>query len=629
MIPPASNPNKMTLNKTKSLLLFISVIIIVASLSYLNSLYGSFIFDDELSVVGNPAVKNISYFKEMGLKDFLTQGISGGRPLTTFTFALNYFFSGLEPFGYHLGNLLIHLANCLLVFIFIFNTLKLSETYKEKAGLIAFFTALLFSVHPIQTGAVSYISQRAEILASFFYLSSLLLFITALRRGASMQGILCYVAGVILFFLGLGSKEIIVTLPVAVFLYWTFFLKKLPELNGKIQKSMLAILLLPAVAGVIYRIYKITLHTDSSMGFSIGITPFEYLLTQCRVITRYIFLLFAPFGQNADYDFTLSKGLFDPPSTIFGLLFIVLLLAAAAFLYKRWRTASFGILWFFIVLSPTSSFIPLRDLIMEHRMYLASVGIFLIFALCLYHLSLRLKMTYKGKAYITATVILLMIWGLGYLTVKRNYVWLNSQLFWEDVVQKSPNKARGYISLANAYKADGNLRFAIAAYSKGVSLSNNIDKPYFTLALALAYAEDGRHEMAMPFVKDAFEIAPEGSPEMFYIAGNIHERAGNDSQAIEYYQKALQKSPDMLLVRYQLGNLFHKKGLLKEAIAEFEAAIKSNPDYATAYNDVGIVYAKSGNMDKARLSFEQALKLKPDYIAARKNLENVIRLEEK
>jgi tetratricopeptide (TPR) repeat protein len=228
---------------------------------------------------------------------------------------------------------------------------------------------------------------------------------------------------------------------------------------------------------------------------------------------------------------------------------------------------------------------------------------------------------------VTAVVILLIVSGLGYLTMKRNYVWLNSRLFWEDVVRKSPNKARGYISLANAYKADGNLDFAIAAYSKGVSLSNNIDKPYFMMALALAYAENGQHDRAKSLVQEAFEIAPAGSPEIFYIAGNIYERSDDDVKAIEHYKRALQKDPRMLVSRNQLGSLFHRKGMLKEAIAEYESAIDSDPYYAPAYNEAGIIYAKTGNLKSARTRFEQALRLKPNYTAARKNLEHVIRLE--
>ncbi|MBI4691128.1 MAG: hypothetical protein HY754_12830 [Nitrospirae bacterium] len=150
------------------------MIFLFAFLGYLNIFNGEFIFDDA-SIDNNLAIKDFEYFKNLGIEGYLGNAVNGGRPVVNFTFAINYSIGGLDPFGYHIGNFLIHLANSFLVYILIYKTLQLPvSAYKEDSHWISFLTTIFFSLHPIQTGAVSYIVQRAEILSSFFYLLGLL-----------------------------------------------------------------------------------------------------------------------------------------------------------------------------------------------------------------------------------------------------------------------------------------------------------------------------------------------------------------------------------------------------------------------------------------------------------------------
>lgn len=605
---------------------FLSLISFFVFLSYLNSFYGEFVFDDAISIEDNLAIKNFKYFKDLGLTGYLKDAINGARPLTNFTFAINYLIGNFNPFGYHLGNFLIHLANSFLVYLLIYKTLRLpSSPYKEDAHWISFLTTIFFSLHPIQTGAVSYISQRAEILCSFFYLLGLLFFIRGLSD-VSLKSHLSYIAGIICLLLGLGSKDIIITLPIVLSIYWFYFLRDLP--NKKIQAVKIGFLIFPTLLAIAYRIYTIKNDTSGRIGFGLEFSSYDYLLTQFRVISKYISLLFLPINQNADYDFAISKGFLSPPSTLLSFIFLLFLGSMIIFLYKRWKIGSFALLWFFVILSPTSSFIPIIDVIFEHRAYLASLGFFLLFSLGLYHTSKILNLSQKVKSYgVIFTVLILMV-SLTYLTTKRNMVWTSRISFWEDVVKKSPLKARSYVSLGSAYQEKGLKDFAVAAYSKATSLADTREKPNSMLALSLLYAEMGRTKEALSEMETAMKLSPINSPDLHYIVGTVYAIAGYNEQAIKSYKEALNKNPQFVVARYAIGDLYQRNGLYDNAIMEYKEIIKTDPNSAKAYNDMGVVYGRTGKFDEAEKNFLLALKLNPNFSPAIKNLKAVAEMRE-
>ncbi len=262
-------------------------------------------------------------------------------------------------------------------------------------------------MHPVQTQAVTYIVQRMEALASLFMLVGLLLFIKGAWASKTYAKILLYGAVVISYLLGFYSKEIAITLPALLFLYDFCFIA------GGEPKKILARMPLYAVLLVVLAFLATPTFSGlqetpgvqanaASAGFGVqSITPKEYLFTQFNVMVYYLTLLFLPINQNLDYDFPISKGLFDIPCVAEGTVLnypippafvsLIILLAVIGFaLYlftghvsritKHGRLIAFFILWFFIILSPTSSFVPIIDVIFEHRLYLASVGFFVIFS---------------------------------------------------------------------------------------------------------------------------------------------------------------------------------------------------------------------------------------------------------
>lgn len=346
----------------------IAVMILIA---YSNTFTASFHFDDNPSIVENPYIKNVT-------ADNIKKLLHGTRPVVNMSLLLNYQINGLNVIGWHIFNTLFHIMNSILVYVLIYQTLNMPvlSRYSGASKKMAFFGALLFAVHPIQTESVTYIISRTELLAAFFYLSTFFLFIRWRKGGKAIN----LVGAVISAFLAMGSKEHTVTLPAMLFLYDFVFISE-----GRIKEALNHWKSHIAVASSwILLAYLLSTVKIEGAGFGItnesGITPWTYLLTSFNVLWTYIRLLFLPINQNLDYDYPIAKTLFEFP-TILSFIGHILVIGAAFYTYKKrnWKLIPFGIAWFYITLSPTQSFVPILDVIFEHRLYLPSVGFFIAF----------------------------------------------------------------------------------------------------------------------------------------------------------------------------------------------------------------------------------------------------------
>ncbi|MBI4690384.1 MAG: hypothetical protein HY754_08985 [Nitrospirae bacterium] len=446
----------------------IMLIISLTFIAYSNSFYSEFHFDDYSSIITHPyvkSVKNISDFFYSDGKPLVN------RPVTMATFALNYKIGGFKPPTYHYINFFIHLSNVILVYWFVTVTLTIHDTRytihdsrftihdsrstihdKDNTPLchpllrgelkggnvhhvscivhhsfVAFLSSLMFALHPIQTQAVTYIAQRAEILSTFFYLLSLIMYIKfrthdtkmmhdagytihdkdntplcpPLLRGELKGGIvhraswIMYLGSLLSAVLAIGAKEIAVTLPVTILLYDVFFISD-RNIKTLLRQWPIYILFLTTLFSAMYfmGISQImnfvsagTVKSPPTPNIYAGlpfISRYEYLFTQFRVLWTYIKLLILPIDQNVDYNYPVSTGLLNPITTLVGGIGIIMLLISAMLLFNRQRFLSFFILWFFLLLSPTSSVAVLPDVIFEHRLYLPSLGYFIIFAMGVY-----------------------------------------------------------------------------------------------------------------------------------------------------------------------------------------------------------------------------------------------------
>ncbi len=607
--PPLHLMRKGLLTRPLAVLLLLCVL---TTLIYSNTFSVPFLFDDKPNILENPQIKDLNNFFDL----------SGSRYMGFLSFALNYHFGGLHVFGYHLVNLLIHITNGFLVYILVLLLFQgsalvhspLSRTLPLEGGgkgggatlnsqltmapWIALATALLFVVHPIQTQAVTFIVQRFASLAALFYLLAVVCYLKwRLADPQAKSRYLWYATAMLSTVLAMKTKENSFTLPFMILVVEAVFFRPLTKIRLRWRWVALIpfLLTLPVIPlshpGAI---------GEGEAGFAQETTEIsrsDYLFTQFQVIVTYIRLLFLPIHQNLDYDYPIYHSLFAP-GVFLSFLFLCTLFALSLYLLfaspltpSASRLTAFGILWFFLTLSIESSIIPIRDVIFEHRLYLPSVGFFMV-------LSVGVMMGRKwlqrqgippawGVIGLGAVVLVLSA-----ATYQRNMVWKDDLTLWQDVVAKSPNKARGYNGLAVAYHSKGMIEAAIEAY------------------------------------QSALRLQPD-SAIVYNNLGTIHATQGRLEEAIRAYQKALKLKPDYAEVHNNLGNIYTGKGRLEEAIRAFQFALKLKPDYPEVHNNLGYVYATQGRLEEAIRAYQKALKLNPDYATAHKNLGHAYAAQEK
>ena len=635
-----------------------ALIIILCLAAYSNTFHVPFQFDDPRSISEVPFVRDIHQFPNP---------ITQQRAVGFLTFALDYLFHGTDVVGYHIVNLVIHILNALLVYALIilsFRTPVLKgASLKKHAKLIALFSALLFAGHPIQTQAVTYIAQRFASLATLFFLLSLVAYVWSRIRDATnpsnYRSLIWYGVSILSTVLAMKTKEIAFTLPIVIALYEFLFLE------GAIKKRILR--LIPLLLTMIIIPLNL-LGTARPLGDMLGdigevtklqttVSRGEYLITEFTVIATYLRLLFFPVNQNLDYDYPLFESFFTPEVAFSSLLLLLILGTGVYLLYRDrrspgagWLTA-FGIFWFFITLSVESSVIPIADVIFEHRLYLPSVGFFLACTSALFWGAERLRTRWAKaeQAVVIALAATAVIFaGLAYA---RNIVWKSAESLWEDVIKKSPLKARGYNGLGLAYFDRGSYDKAIEAFGKAIALHpaysvafNNIGNSYYragfyaraieaqTEAIALepnnaifydnrglSYSGIGAYDRAVDDFSKAINLDPSYA-KSYHNLGFIYHSKGMYRPAIEEYTKAIALDPGNAVFRSNRGSAYVANGEYERAIEDQTAAIELNPDFAAAYNGRGTAHGLQGRYDEAIADFTRAISLDPGnslYYASR------------
>ncbi|MBI5408913.1 MAG: tetratricopeptide repeat protein [Nitrospirae bacterium] len=457
------------------------LIIALGLLAYSNTFNVPFQWDDKHNIAENSAIGEPQLLLEgsdQRLGDFFKRRIVG-----YLSFALNYKLHGLDVTGYHIFNLLVHILNALLVYALIRLMLSAmnTETKSPFNEYVPLFVSLLFVVHPIQTQAVTYIVQRFTSLATMFYLLSLVLYMKFRSSGK----VFTYIFAVLSAVLAMKTKEIAFTLPIMIALCEAFFFK------GAFKKRFLY--LAPFLLTMLIIPLTLIGLKDSGLSESIGsaarlatdMSRWDYLFTQFRVIVTYLRLLILPINQNLDYDYPVHNSFFNW-EVLPSFLLLSSIIILGVYLIKRNRLVSFGIFWFFVTLSVESSVIPIQDVIFEHRVYLPSIGA-IVAAVAASPYLIRMR---KALAALLVTILLFF----SVLSYERNNVWRDEARLWEDAVRKSPEKARAYLGLGNAYMKKGRLAESIDSLSTAIELNPQYAEAY--LSRGTAYLFGGMKDLA-------------------------------------------------------------------------------------------------------------------------------------
>jgi len=589
-------------NKNYLNIFAIAFICFVGIILYSNTFHNSFQFDDEFNITDNRSIKNLSNLS--AIFNFLPT-----RFITNLSLAFNYHFSHLNVFGYHLSNLVIHLLASIMVWWLVILTLRTpslkDEAISGHSGIIALFAGLVFVSHPIQTQGVTYIIQRAASLAALFYISSLAFYVKARLSRQSYYYILSFITLVLAMF----TKEMTITLPLMILLYeFVFFKKEGEDVDWKRLMPFLATILIIPITMAITKCVnfgQMRLLTQESP----GILPWDYLLTQFRVIVTYIRLLFIPINQNLDYDYSISRTLFDIP-TLSSLILLAVILITAVKILPRYRLISFGVFWFLLALLPESSIIPIKDVIFEHRLYLPMAGYAIFLVSAVYYIFEK-----KG---IKPVIIILSIAAISYsiLTYNRNFVWKDEFTLWNDTIHKSPNKARPYNNQGKAYQDKGSLDQAISGYNKAIEINPKFVDAYYNRGNA--YRDKGSLDQAISNYNKAIEIDPKYA-KAYNNRGNAYLNKGSLDQAISDYNKAIEIDPKHAGAYYNQGKAYQDKGSLDQAISDYDKAIEIDPQYIKAYISRGNAHLNKGSLDQAISDYTKAIDIRPQYAEAYNN----------
>jgi len=518
-------------------------LLLVTAAVYSGTLDHSFHADDRDNITNNSFIQ-ISNLSVSEFKRAIKESVNDKRPVANISFALNYYFDGLEVRGYHVVNIIIHLLAGIMLYYFVKKTLSIPLVRDKlgEAGFIPFFTALIWMVHPLHTQSVTYIIQRMNSMAVMFFIMAMLFYVKARLSPERVKKVLFFAISFFAGLLAVGTKQNTATLPLFILLYeWYFF----QDLRLKFSRQQLFWIV---TIGCLF-VFVLYLFLGSSplnrLFPSYDGRPFsmaERVLTQPRVVLHYISLIFypEPGRLNLDYDFPLSYSLVSPATTLIAILVIIGMVGLAIYSARKNRLFSFCILWFLGNLVIESSTIPL-EIIFEHRTYLPSMLMILLLVLFLH------RFVNKRRVLIVSLVAVALLFS--YWTYARNKVWQDELTLWADTHKKSPNKARVNSFYGGVLSGEGRVKEAIPIlenalrfYEEEIKFQKSVERRKIAMyqqSLAVAYKRNGEFKKAIFYLNRALKEFSLSATTHYHL-GACYVKIWRFEEAIYHFTKALE-----------------------------------------------------------------------------------------
>lgn len=615
----------------------VALIVTLSVVGYINTLGNSFVYDDYSAIVNNEFIKDWRHIpKFFSIDYFWGSDEASYRPIVTLSYLVDYSIWRLNPIGYHLTNLIIHIINAILFYILI------NLVFKDiAASLIA---TLFFIVHPALTEAVNGISYREDLLCSLFMLGSIISFVkfsglisnkschkdmatpacqftsrsvslTSWRRKAAPS--IIFAISLISYFFALFSKEMAITLPLLLFLIVLYL-----KLQDRFKPSQKIICLSGYLfIALFYLFIRFMILCPEDMQGSPNITDYnilENLIIMAKLLSFYVGLLFFPVKLNADYVITTSASVSDPYFILSSLMLVTICIITIKI--KRFSgNTYFSILWFAISILPVANIAPIENIVAERYLYIPSMGFFIFIGTALAN-GLRCNGIFKKARLgmiITILLIVSAIFLCSFKTINRNKIWKDELTFWTKTLKDSPDSCRAYNSIGNLYKQQGDIGKAMVYYKEALDRNPSYAVSHYNLGVA--YQEQGALDNAAREYETAIGINANYADAYNNLAA-VYYAKGQLEQAIERYKKLLNISPGYPDAHYNLGLIYQKQGLLDEALQHFESAIKLKPNYGDAYINIGTIYYEKGLLDKSIQCYKQAIENNGNDAAAYNNL---------
>ena len=603
---------------------FVLPVIALTFIVFLPVIHHEFIFwDDPQYTTNNPHIGQIdlpAIFSDFYFGNY--------HPLTLLSYAIEYKFAALEPSLYHFDNLLLHLLNTFLVFVFI------SLLSNKKSMLIPTVTALLFAIHPMHVESVAWVSERKDVLFSFFFLAALICYLKYIQKTSNKKYLLWTF---VLFLLSLFSKAQAVPLPLLLPLIDWFKGRKINK------KSLIEKIPFFALA-LLFGILAIKAQ-QAQEAINIGYySKMKSVFWGSYGLIIYLVKSLLPLHLSGVYPYPLEAGREMPGYIYLFPLFVLVLLVLVWKFRNRSKELLFGMMFFLFVISVVLKFIPVGDAVIAERYsYMPYLGLFFIIATFFHNITEKKRLSSMKKGIYTIGLVLTAI--LAYSSYNRSKVWHDTRSFWSDVVEKQPHYWQGYSNLAQNYFEAKEYEKAIELYSKAtemdpncppipwlwrgmiytdhlpdydkaiadflkvMSFRNKADQSYIdaSINLGLAYYRKNDLTKAIEAHNNAVAHYP-NNPRTYFLRGLTLKAMQKDQEALADFNKAIQLKPDYYEALLNRGVIYTDRlAQYEKAIADFRQVLRLNPSIGNALLNIGLTYYKMGQVQKSIDTYNQYL----------------------
>ena len=565
------------------------LIALVTLAAFLPTLQNQFVnWDDHENLLDNPHYRGLG---RAHLRWMWTTHMGHWIPLTWMTFGLDYLLWGMNPVGYHLTSLLLHVTNAVVFFFVVRRILTLAlPSPAERSHALAVsagFAALVFAIHPLRVESVAWVTERRDVLSGLFYLLTILVYLRASERGARGQG--WYWLSVAAFVCALLSKSMVVNLPVVLLILGVYPLRRLGGAIGwwseparRVYVEKIPFVLLAAAAAAIALMAQLSHNTMVSV---VQLSGLGRLAVSAYGLSFYLWKTVAPVNLSPLYELPPTVNPWAPP---FIVSYGVVVAITALVLALRRRVPGLPAPWlaYVVVLLPVLGIFQSGPQIAADRYtYLAGLGWAILAGAGLLSCwrSSRRSKTGTPATWLLASLALCVVVGLGVLNWNQVQVWHDSETLWTHALSIDPQSP-------------------IAHNDWGTAL-----------------ARQGRLAKASEHYRQALEIRPDYAPAHNNLGAALAQQ-GRLAEAIEHFRQALRLEPNFVDAHYNLGMALAQQGKLAEASEHYRQTLQSKPDYADAHNNLGAALAQQGKLAEAIEHFRQALRLKPDFPDAHNNL---------
>ena len=595
-------------------LLFVLALMLITFIAYSPVLNNEFInFDDDELIIRHELVAGGA---DVSLKEIFTNKRyifkPHYKPLVFLMWNLEYRIFGFNSTIFHLNNLILHLFNVLFVFLIAYRLMAYFGIQEDKKNLISFFVALLFAIHPLHVESVAWATERKDVLYSFFYLSSILLYLRYSEDNFKLKWLL---PSVILYALAILSKSMGITLIAMLFLIdfaqsrkygIKSFTDKIPYLIVFVVSLYLCGLLMNfgtyatgLSAGIVDKGF-----TDYPANFD-GLSSFyiRILILNIRFLL-WIAHILIPIKIAAIYPRTEILESLGVVIHLFPLITIFLFLSAVYF-RKKAPWFLFGLAFCAIALSPALSIAEkgVSVFLSDRYTYLSSIGIFILAIVGFQQITAKQN---RQKLFIPVLLIILLIFFIS--TFRYIDAWQNSGTFWSNVLKVSKNNAAAYNGRGKAYRVRGNYEQALSDYNKAIELDPAFFKAYHNRAKI--YFDQQKYDLAI----EDYTIVLQYDPRFYEAVSNlgaIYASQQKNDLALEMLNKALDIKPGHLNTIRNRGMLYEQMGEFEKALADFDIYLKERPGNDGIHNLAGVIYQNLKQHDQAIVAFTHSIEINP------------------